>query len=45
MRRGDYRNYYEGHMDQIKGEGRGGGGRGFGWGGVEGWGEQAHNCN
>ena len=20
-------------------------GRGFGWGGVEGWGEKAHNCN
>ena len=28
MRRGDYRNYYKGHMDQIKGEGGGGGGRG-----------------
>ena len=45
MRRGDYRNYYKGHMDKIKGEGGGGGGRGFGWGGVEGWGEKAHNCN
>ena len=45
MRRGDYRNYYKGHMDKIKGEGRGGGGRGFGWGGVEGWGENADNCN
>ena len=53
MRRGDYRNYYKGHMDQIKGEGGGGGGRGvhleegggFGWGGVEGWGEKAYNCN
>ena len=34
MRRGDYRNYYKGHMDQIKGEG-GDGGRGvqLGWGG------------
>ena len=33
MRRGDYRKYYKGHMDKIKGEGRGGGGRGFrlGW--------------
>ena len=33
--RGDYRNYYEGHMDKIKGEGGGGGGRGvqLGWGG------------
>ena len=27
MRRGDYRNYYKGHMDQIKGEDGGGGGR------------------
>ena len=40
MRRGDYRNYYKGHMDKIKGEGRGGGGRvvWLGWGG--GWGEK-----
>ena len=45
MRRGDYRNYYKGHVDKIKGEGGGGGGRGFGWGGVEGWGEKAYNCN
>ena len=45
MRRGDYRNYYKGHMDKIKGEGEGEGGRGVGWGGVEGWGEKAHNCN
>ena len=45
LRRGDYRNYFKGHMDQIKGEGGGGGGRGFSWGGVEGWGEKAHNCN
>ena len=27
MRRGDYRNYYKGHLDKIKGEGGGGGGR------------------
>ena len=35
MRRGDYRNYYKGHRDKIKGEGGGGGGRGvwLGWGG------------
>ena len=35
MGRGDYRNYYKGHMDKIKGEGGGGGGRGvpMGWGG------------
>ena len=45
MRRGDYRNYYKGHMDKIKGEGRSGGGRGVSWGGVEGWGEKAYNCN
>ena len=42
MRRGDYRNYYKGHMDQIKGEGGGGG-----WEGVlagVGWsdGEKRH---
>ena len=45
VRRGDYRNYYKGHMDNIKGEDGGEGGRGFGWGGEEGWGEKAHNCN
>ena len=44
MGRGDYRSYYKGHKDKIKGEGRGGGG-GIGWGGVEGWGENADNCN
>ena len=35
MRRGDYRNYYRGHMDKINGKGGGGGGRGvwLGWGG------------
>ena len=35
VERGDYRNYYKGHMDKIKGEG-GGGGRTWvwlGWGG------------
>ena len=36
--------YYKGHMDKTKGEGGGRGG-GFGWGGVEGWGENADNCN
>ena len=36
---------YKGHMDKITGEGGGGGGRGFSWGGVEGWGVKAHNCN
>ena len=35
MKRGDYKNYYKGHMDNIKGEGGGGGGWWFqlGWGG------------
>ena len=46
MRRGDCRNYYKGHVEKIKREGGvEGGGRGFGWGGVEGWGEKAYNCN
>ena len=45
MRRGDYRNYYKGHMDKIKGRVEVGEGGGFGWGGVEGWGEKAYNCN
>ena len=45
MRRGDYRNYYKGHRDKIKGEGGGGKGGGFSWGGVKGWGEKAYNCN
>ena len=42
MRRGDYRNYYKGHMDKIKGESGGGGGRGCLAG--EGWrdGEKRH---
>ena len=45
MRRGDYRNYYKGHMDKIKGEGRGGGVRWVqqGWGG--GMGRKSINCN
>ena len=34
MERGVYRSHYKGHMDKIKGEGRGGEGGGFGgWGG------------
>ena len=43
--RGDYRNYYKGHMDEINGEMEVGEGGGFSWGGVEGWGEKAANCN
>ena len=45
MERGVYRNYYKGHRDKIKGEGGGGGGRWVWLGGVEGWGENADNCN
>ena len=44
VRRGGYTNYYKGHMDKIKVEGGGGEREGFSWGGVEGWGEKAHNC-
>ena len=29
VRRGDYKNYYKGHMDKIKGEGGSGEGRGI----------------
>ena len=32
-------------MDKTKGEGGGGEEGGFGWGGVEGQGENADNCN
>ena len=41
-----YRSHYKGHMDKIKGEGGGGGEMGV-WlvAGVEGWGENADNCN
>ena len=45
MGRGDYRKYYKGHMNQIKGECVGVGGRGFSWGGVEGWEKTTHNWN
>ena len=45
MRKGDYRNYYKGHMDKITGEGGGGGGRGFRLGLAGEWGENADNCN
>ena len=33
MRRGDYRNYYKGHMDKTKGEGEGVRWVHLGWGG------------
>ena len=45
MGRGDYRNYYKEHMDKTKGRLDVGEGCGFSWGGVEGWGEKAYNCN
>ena len=43
MGRGVYRNYYKGHLDKITGEGEAREGGGFGWGRVEGWGENADN--
>ena len=45
MGRGDYRNYYKGHMEKIKGEGGSKGGRWVRGGGVEEWGEKACNYN
>ena len=53
MGRGVFRHYYKGHKDNILGEVGGGGGRwgwlggggGLGWGEVDGWGENADNCN
>ena len=45
MRKGLYRNYYKGHMDKIKGRMEVGDGGGFDWGGVEGCGEKANNCD
>ena len=45
MGRGDYRIYYKGHMDKIKGRVELQEGGGFTWGGVEGWGEKAYNSN
>ena len=38
--RGDYRNYYRGHLDKTKGEGGGGGGRWVHLGGVGGRGRK-----
>ena len=44
MGKGDYRNYYKGHMDKIKGEDGGGEGRGVrvGWRDGE---KKVYNCN
>ena len=43
--RGDYRNYYKGPWTKPRGRVEVGEGGGFSWGGVEGWGEKAYNCN
>ena len=43
--RGVYRSYYKGHMGKIKGKVEAREGGGFGWGGVEGWGENEDNYN
>ena len=45
MGRGVYSSYYKGHKDKIKGRVEVGEGGGTGSGGVEGWGENADNCN
>ena len=48
MRRGDSRNYYKGHMDKIKGEGRDEGGtwvRLGWWGGLGGKGRKLYLNN
>ena len=45
MGRRVFRNYYKGHMDKNKWEGRSSGVGGFGWGRVEGWAENADKCN
>ena len=45
MGRGVFRNYYKGHLDKIKVRLEVWKGGRFGWGGVEGWGENADSCN
>ena len=45
MGRGVYRSYYKGHWTKSRGRVEVGEGGGFGWGGVEGWRENADNCN
>ena len=45
MGRRVFRNYYKGHMDKTKESVEAGEGGRFGWGVVEGWGENADNCN
>ena len=43
--RGVFRNTIKDTWTKPRGRGEGGEGGGFGWGGVEGWGENADNCN
>ena len=45
MRRGDYRNYYKGHMAKSRERVEVGEGGGYSWGGMGGWGEKAYNSN
>ena len=45
MGRGAYRSYYKGHRTKSRGRVEVGKEGGIGWGGVEGWGENADNCN
>ena len=43
--RGDYRNYYKDTWTKPRGRVERGEGGGFTWGGVDGLGEKAYNCN
>ena len=45
MGRRVYRSYYKAHKAKSRGRVEVGEGGGTGWGGVEGWGENADNCN
>ena len=45
MGRRVFRNYYKDTWTKPRGRVEVGEGGGFGWGGVEGWGENADNCN
>ena len=45
MGRGVSRSYSKGHKSKSRGRVDVGKGGGIGWGGVEGWGEKAYNCN
>ena len=42
---GVFRNYYKDTWTKSRGRVEAGEGGGFGWGGVEGWGKNAENCN